>query len=146
MAQSQWCMETPYIIIIAGPNGVGKSTFAAGLISTYPACAAFVNADVIARDLETPSGVERNVKAGRIVLETIDALVAQRASFMLETTLSGTTLAERLEAYRRMGYRVILHFFYISSIHLLHERVALRVRQGGHDVPLEDQQRRHLRS
>jgi len=139
-------METPYIIIIAGPNGSGKSTFALDLINMYPSCEAFVNADEVARDLDMDNDVERNMRAGRIVLDTIEELVAQRSSFMLETTLSGRTLAHRLALYKRLGYRIILHYFYMTNIRLLRDRVALRVQQGGHDIPIEDQQRRHRRS
>lgn len=139
-------MESPYIIIVAGPNGVGKSTFAVNLQGLYPTCSAFLNADIVAIDIQAASTSERDVKAGRLTLTLLDSLVEQGASFMLETTLSGRTLASRLADCKQRGYTIIMHYLYLPDIRILAGRVAERVAMGGHDIPISAQQRRNQRS
>lgn len=139
-------MEPPYVVIIAGPNGVGKSTYAVNLLALYPTCSAFVNADLIAMNIQAASTPERDVQAGRLTLLLFESLVEQGASFMLETTLSGRALASRLADCKQRGYTIIMHYLHLPDIRILTGRVAHRVATGGHDIPIVDQQRRHLRS
>jgi predicted ABC-type ATPase len=66
-------------------------------------------------------------------------LVRQRESFVFETVFSDPVedklsfLREAAEA----GYTVLLCFIGISGPAVSEERVAMRVSQGGHDVPAE---------
>jgi predicted ABC-type ATPase len=55
------------IIIIAGPNGVGKTTFAREFLPLEADCPEFINVDLIAAGL-SPFGPERAaLRAGRIM-------------------------------------------------------------------------------
>jgi predicted ABC-type ATPase len=74
-------MDTPYIIVIAGPNGVGKSTFAKWFLADLPDCAGIVDPDAIARELMELPEQQRNIVAGRLALERIDSLITERVSF-----------------------------------------------------------------
>jgi predicted ABC-type ATPase len=136
-------METkPKIIIIAGPNGAGKTTFAREYLVKEGVCDVFVNADLIAAGL-SPFAPERvAVRAGRMMLDEIAALVARRASFALETTLSGLGYARHIPGWRSAGYRVELHFLSLPTAENAIDRVAERVRQGGHDIPQDVIRRR----
>ena len=63
----------------------------------------------------------------------------QRESFVFETVFSdpvGDKLSFLKEAAGH-GYNVVLCFIGISSPAISEERVAMRVSQGGHDVPTE---------
>jgi predicted ABC-type ATPase len=80
-----------------------------------------------------------------MVLREIDRLVAERVDFAFETTLSGLTYVNRLQAWKRAGYRVDIVYLKLSSARLALRRVAARVRQGGHNVPQADVVRRFLR-
>ena len=120
----------PVMVAIAGPNGAGKTTFyrshleAAGL--------SFLNADVWARELNIDA-----YRAARAVGAVRDELVRQRDSFVYETVFSdpvGEKVAF-LKAAAQAGYTVILCFIGISSARVSGQRVAMRVSQGGHDVP-----------
>lgn len=64
----------------------------------------------------------------------MEDLVRKRSSFAIETTLSGRTLAHRLSAYRNQGYFLALIYLWISDVNTSIFRVAMRVREGGHDI------------
>jgi predicted ABC-type ATPase len=139
-------MDTPYIIVIAGPNGVGKSTFARWYLRQRPACKMIVDPDAIAKELNIPDEAQRNIAAGRIALETIDANICIRISFAIETTLSGKTLADKLEQARQAGYSIEICLLLIPSVEISAQRVVKRVRTGGHNIPADAQLRRFERS
>lgn len=77
------------IIIIAGPNGAGKTTFARTFLPDEAKLPRFINADLIAAGLSPFAPEAEAIKAGRLMLEEIDACVARGESFAFETTLSG---------------------------------------------------------
>ncbi|MBU3679728.1 MAG: Zeta toxin family protein [Candidatus Kapabacteria bacterium] len=135
-------MKPPYIIIVAGPNGVGKSTFAQWYLKDFPDCVGIVDADVIARDLQHLPESGRNVAAGRIALETIEQHIHHRRSFAIESTLSGRTLLGTLSMARSGGYYIAIAILWVPSIGITSRRVESRARSGGHDIAMEDQIRR----
>jgi predicted ABC-type ATPase len=133
----------PSVVILAGPNGAGKSTAASTLLHGTLAVNEFVNADVIARGLSAfdPDGAA--LAAGRVMLARLRELAEQRVSFAFETTLASRTFAPWLRDLRASGYDVQLVFLWLSSADLAIERVADRVRSGGHNVPEETVRRRY---
>lgn len=130
------------IIIIAGPNGAGKTTFAREFLPTDEACLQFVNADLIAAGLSPFAPETAALQAGRLMLTQIAAHVAHGRSFALETTLSGLAYAQRIPQWRAAGYAVALHFLALPNAEVAIERVAQRVRQGGHNIPQDVIRRR----
>src|SRR5436190_17708088 len=69
------------------------------------------------------------------MLAAIDQHMPKRDSFAFEPTLSGLGYATPIPRWRQIGYRVELFFLGLPSIDTAVERVAQRVRQGGHDIP-----------
>jgi predicted ABC-type ATPase len=136
----------PRCILIAGPNGAGKTTFARRYLPENAGVVHFVNADLIASGLSPLKPEIAAIAAARMVLGEIDRLVAQRADFAFETTLSGLSYVQRLQSWKRAGYRIDIVYLRLSSSRLALRRVAARVRQGGHNVPQADVLRRFVRS
>lgn len=134
--------DKPRILIVAGPNGAGKTTFAREFLVGEAKCPVFVNADLIAAGLSPFAPELAARKAARIMLETIGEHVRQRESFAFETTLSGLGYARQIPEWRALGYHVKLFFLRLPSAELAIERVAQRVRQGGHDIPPDTIRRR----
>jgi len=130
----------PKVIVIAGPNGAGKSTAATHLL---PVGMTYVNADEVAKTLPNYPSRGADLEAGRIVLEQLEDLELRRASFAVETTLAGRTLAPRIARLRQAGYRFRLIFLWSPSADLSVQRVASRVRAGGHDIPEATIRRRY---
>ena len=136
----------PNLFIIAGPNGAGKSTTARTLLPTFLNCSEFVNADDIARGLSAFRPEQVAFQAGRLMLTRLDDLARQRADFAFETTLASRSFAPWLRQRQLEGYQCQLLYIWLPNVELAIERVAHRVRAGGHDVPSKDIQRRYQRS
>ncbi len=124
--------QRPVIVAIAGSNGAGKTTFFHAHLRD--AGLRFVNADDIARELDVSA-----YEAAEIADALRRELVKQQESFVFETVFSdpaGEKLAFLSEA-DAAGYNVILCFIGIPDPKTSEQRVAMRVSQGGHDVPSE---------
>jgi predicted ABC-type ATPase len=138
--------DQPRCILIAGPNGAGKTTFARRYLPTSAGVVHFVNADLISAGLSPIRPELAAVAAARLVLKELDRLVKAREDFCFESTLSGLTYARRIASWRRLGYRIEIVYLRLKSPSLAVRRVAARVRQGGHNVPRADIERRFVRS
>ena len=124
--------KRPVIVAVAGPNGVGKTTFyeahlkASGL--------RFVNADILAGEL----GID-DYQAAEVAAQLRQELANQGESFVFETVFSnpvGDKLAFLKQAAKR-GDAVIMCFIGLADSDRSEERVAMRISQGGHDVPTD---------
>ena len=100
-----------------------------------------MNPDEVARGL-TGEGAARDLAAGRLVLERLDALFCERADVVLETTLATRSHAPRIRRFKAAGYRVELIYLRPPSADFSVARVARRVAQGGHDIPEDTLRRR----
>jgi predicted ABC-type ATPase len=102
----------------------------------------FVNADTLAQGLSAFRPQDVAIEAGRITLQRLSVLEAQRKSFAFESTLASQGLARRLDRLTQGGYRVHILYLWLPTAELALARVAERVRAGGHDVPAEAVRRR----
>jgi len=132
----------PNLYIIAGPNGSGKTTFAKEFLPNYADCFEFVNADLIAGGLSPFKPERAAIKAGRLMLEKMNLPAENRVDFAIETTLSGKAYLHFLQNLRSKGYKIHLFFLWIRSMEIALERIANRVRRGGHNIPENVVQRR----
>jgi len=122
----------PIVVAIAGPNGAGKTTFFEAHLKSSGL--RFLNADVMARELDVDA-----YAAARMIAALRTELVNQRESFIFETVFSDP-VGDKLSFLRQSaqsGFAVVLCFVGISSAEESDQRVAMRVSQGGHDVPPE---------
>lgn len=127
-------------MLIAGPNGSGKTTCARLLL---PKGMAFVNADLIAQQMSGEAGAAGDLRAGRVLVDRLDEIEADRLDFAIETTLATKKLLPRIARLRADGYETHLIFLWLPNGTLAVQRVAARVRAGGHDVPEETVRRRY---
>lgn len=133
----------PLAVVIAGPNGAGKSTLAPAIARDGFQLRDFVNADEIARGLSGFDPASAALQAGRLMLRRLEELASHRASFAFETTLATRSYAPWLRSLRTAGYQVELLFVWLPSPELAIQRVADRVRLGGHDIPVDVVRRRY---
>lgn len=131
------------IIIIAGSNGAGKTTFAREFLPREAECPLFVNADLIAAGLSPFAPGAADIRAGRLMIQEIDSHVRHLESFAFETTLSGHRYARKIPVWQRMSYSVKLVFLFVADVKLAVERVRARAKQGGHNVPEDVIRRRY---
>ena len=124
--------NSPTIYVLAGTNGVGKTTVNPFFI---PNGVPYINADDIARQLRERLG-DINVQeiANSQALERMNAFLAKRQSFAIETNLADKETWQFLIGVQGLGYSLHLHFFGVSDIEICINRVHNRVLQGGHFV------------
>ena len=138
--------SSPRCIIIAGPNGSGKTTFAREYLLKDANVINFINSDLIAGGLSPLRPELVALAAGRFFLQEIDRLARAKKDFAFESTLSGLAYIGRLKRWKAAGYRIEIIYLRISSPQLALRRIAARVKQGGHNVPSLDVRRRFARS
>ncbi|WP_226163575.1 AAA family ATPase [Hymenobacter terricola] len=134
-------MKTLYLL--AGCNGAGKTTAAYTLLPGLLNCREFVNANEIARGLSPFQPETVSIQASRLMLGRLKELLAAGETFALETTLATRHYLRFIQAAREQGYLVRLLFFWLNSPDLAVERVAARVREGGHNIPEPTIRRRY---
>lgn len=136
--------SAPLIVVLAGPNGAGKTSIAPDLLQGAYAVDEYVNADAIAMGLSgfRPDSVA--IAAGRVMLSRLDALADARRDFAFETTLAARSFGPWLRARRGSGYRVHLTFLGLPDADTAVNRVADRVRRGGHAIPEPTIRRRYV--
>ena len=138
-------MDTNQLILIAGPNGSGKTMGAFVLLPDFFQENEFVNADEIAKGLSPLKPDSMHIRAGKLMLRRIKELLDNDKSFGVETTLSGFTYKFLIESAKLKNYEIGIIFLYLSSSSLAKKRVEERVTLGGHGIPLETIERRYQR-
>ncbi|MDR1746784.1 MAG: zeta toxin family protein [Tannerella sp.] len=135
----------PYLYIIAGCNGAGKTTASYTILPEMLGCKEFVNSDEIAKGLSpfNADNIAVAVEASRIMYKRIRELIAARKTFALETTLASRSIAKLLLGAQEKGYYVTLLYFWLNTPDLAVERVKNRVAAGGHNVTEATVRRRY---
>ena len=135
--------KLPKLYIIAGCNGAGKTTASFTILPEVLGCKEFINADEIAKGLSPFQPESVAIQAGRIMLARMDELLQKGETFAFETTLATKSYKQKIEWAQANGYEVTLLFFWLDSPNIAKERVAQRVAEGGHNIPLETIERRY---
>jgi len=123
--------------IIAGVNGVGKSSFL-GARTNLEQDELRIDVDKIAAENNIS-----NIEAGKIALKKIDEAIKNGESFTQETTLSSHQIVQTIKKAKENGYNVNLYYIGVNSADEAIKRIANRVLKGGHDIPKEDVIRRY---
>ncbi len=134
----------PEIYVIGGCNGSGKTTFALNIFPNLGNIE-FINADIIAAQLNPDNPDLVAIQASRIMLQRLKTLAQQKQSFAFETTLAARSFAPFLRQCQDQGYQVNLIYVWLNSVDLAITRVALRVASGGHNIPEDVIRRRYDR-
>lgn len=136
-------MNCPQLVVVGGPNGCGKTTFARCYADAESL--PYLGADDIAHVLAPHDPSSVRVKAGREFSHRLAEAITAGDSLVIESTLSGASLARTVAGARAAGYGVTVILVFLDSVELCLRRIAERVAQGGHDVPEEDVRRRFRR-
>ena len=135
--------EQPELVIVGGANGAGKTTFARQFAQIEELT--YLGADDIAFQLAPDNTASVRVTAGREFSRRLSDAIQTQQSLVIESTLSGGSLARTIEKARQQGYQITIVFVFLDSETLCLHRISERVQQGGHDVPEEDVRRRFKR-
>jgi len=138
----------PILLVVAGPNGAGKTTVTQRLREEHwSEGVEYLNPDEVARDRfgdwNSPEAV---MNAARWTDARREELLAAGAGVAFETVLSTEGKVDFVHRSKLAGYFVRVFFIGTSDPRINAARVAGRVMEGGHTVPIEKIVSRYVRS
>jgi len=136
-------VNSPVLLLLAGPDGAGKSSFAKRVLLPVTHLP-FINADEIAQRRWPGAEQTHAYEASAVAPAERDAAIAARASFITETVFSHPSKVDLVARAVSAGYLVELHVLLVPE-ELAVLRVAYRVEHGGHAVPEEKVRGRYRR-
>lgn len=128
----------PRLLVVAGPNGAGKTTVTErGLAHTWFSGCEYINPDLIAQqELGSWNDPVAVVRAAQLAEERRHRCIEERRSLAFESVFSAPDKPLFLRTARASGYFCRLFFVGTSSPTINAARIARRVMQGGHEVPI----------
>ncbi|HBC21123.1 MAG TPA: AAA family ATPase [Porphyromonadaceae bacterium] len=138
----------PLLIVIAGPNGSGKTTITTEVLeSEWLEDAVYVNPDNIAQkrfgDWNSPEAVRQ---AAIYCQEWREECLHNRQSLIFETVMSASDKIDFIRRAKAVGYFVRVFFISTTNPAINAARIAKRVMKGGHDVPIPKIISRYVKS
>lgn len=133
--------HNPVIVVIAGPNGSGKTSLTQDLRLhewvTGERCV-YVNPDDIAQNVYGDwNSVEATMNAANEADRIREECLEQGHSLVFETVMSSVNKVDFLRRAKAADYFIRLFFVSTDSPTINAARVAQRVTEGGHTVPIE---------
>lgn len=131
--------------LLAGPNGVGKSTLYALRIKPMTG-APFINADEIRVARAAAGEHVDGYEAAALAAAERKTCLEDGVSFVTETVFSHPSKLDLIERARTIGFRVVLYHLNVETVEIALARVRWRAYQGGHDVPEDKIRARYARN
>ncbi len=128
----------PELIVIAGPNGSGKTSITQKFLHhEWSEGTVYINPDQIAKDVFGDwNSKEAVLKAANYCAELREKCLRERRSFVFETVFSAQDKIDFLIKAKESGFFIRLFFISTSHPSINASRIANRVMEGGHDVPI----------
>ena len=128
---------TAVMFVFAGNNGSGKSTIR-NLIIDRLGISVNVDPDSLARRIDSENPEKHRVSAGKDAIKLVRECIKNKRDFSIETTLAGGNAIRQMQEAKDNGFEVIMFYVGLGDYRLNIDRVAARVKNGGHDIPTED--------
>lgn len=140
--------DQPIFLIVAGPNGSGKSTVYQNADLEWEGRSVWiVNPDLLAARISETEEVplaDANLTAVQRIESWAEASIDVHKTIGVETVLSTDKYRRLVSKAKELGFAFWLIYVVLDSPDRSVERIKLRVRKGGHDVP-EDKVRKRYR-
>ncbi len=140
--------HAPLLIVIAGPNGSGKTTITSEVLaSEWLEDAVYINPDIVAQekfgDWNSPEAVR---EAALYCEQWRERCLANGESLIFETVMSAPDKIDFIRCAKQAGYFVRIFFISTANPTINAARIARRVMKGGHDVPIPKIISRYIKS
>lgn len=128
----------PELIIIAGPNGSGKTSITQKFLHhEWAEGTIYINPDQVAKDMFGDwNDSDAVLKAANYCAELREKCLAEKKSFVFETVFSAQDKINFVIRAKEAGFFIRLFFISTSNPTINASRIANRVMKGGHDVPI----------
>ncbi|PIS19617.1 MAG: AAA family ATPase [Zetaproteobacteria bacterium CG_4_10_14_0_2_um_filter_55_20] len=128
----------PRLIVVAGPNGAGKTSITEQLLRhEWMGGCEYVNPDFIAKEkFGDWNATDAVIKAAVLAEEVREQCLREGRSLAFETVLSMPDKIDFIQRAKQAGFFVRLFFVGTDNPSINAKRVAMRVMEGGHDVPI----------
>lgn len=130
--------KSPELIIIAGPNGSGKTTITTQFLHhEWSEGILYINPDIIAQEkFGDWNSTESVLKAAQYCENLREGCLRERRSFVFETVFSAKDKIDFIVRAKAAGFFIRLFFIATSSPAINASRIANRVMEGGHEVSI----------
>lgn len=128
----------PELIVIAGPNGSGKTTVTTQFLHhEWSDGVMYINPDQIAED-KFGGWNDRSaiLEAANYCADLREKCLAEGISFVFETVFSAFDKIDFIRRAKAAGFFIRVFFIGTTSPTINASRIAKRVIEGGHDVPI----------
>ena len=131
-------MHKPVLIVIAGPNGSGKTTITSRILQhEWLEDSIYINPDNVAQQkFGDWNNQEAVLKAAQYCQNQREECLANKQSMIFETVMSAAEKLDFILRAKKQGFFIRLFFVGTSSPTINASRIASRVLKGGHDVPI----------
>ncbi|PZX51880.1 putative ABC-type ATPase [Algoriphagus ratkowskyi] len=130
-------MDRPFLTVVAGCNGSGKSSFSNAIVPKgvipFDYDKNFLKTYDRLIDTEFRDVMAHSIVTAELESEIQDSLL-KRKNFCYETNFNSTPLFWP-EMFKESGFALNLVFFCLDSVEEAKRRVQIRVENGGHFVP-----------
>ena len=141
-------LRKPELIVIAGPNGSGKTSVTQKFLHhEWADGTIYINPDQVANEkFGDWNSQEAIIKAANYCTEWREECLKNKISFVFETVFSAEDKIDFLIRAKEAGF--FIRVFFISTNHpsINASRIAKRVMEGGHDVPIRKIVSRYTKS
>lgn len=142
--------DQPILILVAGINGAGKTTFYYNHIKPWLDSKGiripFVNADELERAQHPNEIGQHSIEMGKLAAVIRDQYLLTGQSFVTETVFSHESKIQLIDKAQNAGFKVMLNHVHVDSPELAYMRVQTRISRGGHAVPKDRLFARYQRS
>lgn len=141
-------VHKPVLIVIAGPNGSGKTTITSKVLHhEWLEDAVYVNPDIVAQEKYGDWNSKEAIMASVKYCENLrEECLKKRKSLIFETVMSADDKIDFIRRAKEAGF--FIRIFYVATSHpsINAARIAKRVMKGGHDVPISKIISRYFKS
>lgn len=131
-------VHRPVLIIIAGPNGSGKTTITSQILHhEWLENSVYINPDQVAQErFGDWNSAEAVRQAAEYCADWRERCLADQQNMIFETVFSADDKLDFIRRAKQAGFFIRLFFVCTESPMINAARIAGRVMKGGHDVPI----------